>query len=43
MYSERDDEGLSRYRYLVVMAEDGWKIDKGERLTEGKWHFWPLE
>ena len=43
VYSERDDEGLSQYRYLVVMAEDGWKIDKGERLTEGKWHFGPLK
>lgn len=43
VYSERDDEGLSQYRYLVVMTEDGWKIDKGERLIDGKWLFWPLE
>ena len=43
IYCEQDDAGLSQYRYLVMLTNEGWKIDKSERLLEGKWSFWPLK
>ena len=43
VYSESDDAVLSQYRCLVIQTEDGWKIDKNERLTDGKWKFWRLD
>lgn len=43
VYCEQDDAGLSQYRYLVMLTEDGWEIDKSELLREGKWCFWPLK
>ena len=43
VYSECDDMVLTQYRCSVVQSEDGWKIDKNERLMEGKWRFWPLD
>lgn len=43
VYSESDDAVLSQYRCLVIQTEDGWKIDKNERLTDGKWKFWSLD
>lgn len=43
VYSESDDVVLSQYRCLVIQTEDGWKIDKNERLTDGKWKFWRLD
>lgn len=43
VYSECDDIVLTQYRCLVVQSEDGWKIDKNERLMKGKWCFWPLD
>lgn len=43
VYSECDDIALTQYRCSVVQSEDGWKIDKNERLMEGKWRFWPLD
>lgn len=39
IYSERDDAFLTQYRCLVLQTEDGWKIDKNERLMDGKWRF----
>lgn len=43
VYSESDDAVLSQYRCLVIQTEDGWKIDKNEWLTDGKWEFWRLD
>ena len=43
IYSECDDRFLTQYRCLVLQTEDGWKIDKNERLTDGKWCFWRLD
>lgn len=43
VYSECDDLTLTQYRCLVLYTEDGWKIDKNERLMDGKWRFWNLE
>ena len=43
VYSESDDMVLSQYRCLVLQTEDGWKIDKNERLTDGKWKLWRLD
>ena len=43
VYSECDDMVLSQYRCLVIQTEDGWKIDKNEWLTAGKWKFRSLE
>lgn len=43
VYSESDDAVLSQYRCLVIQTEDGWKIDKNERLMDGKWKFWSLD
>lgn len=43
IYSERDDLTLSQYRSLVVKTADGWKIDKNEWLSNGKWRFLPLK
>lgn len=43
IYSERDDEYLTQYRCLVLQTEDGWKIDKNERLMDGKWCFDSLD
>lgn len=43
VYSESDDVILSQYRCLVIQTEDGWKIDKNERLTDGKWKFRSLD
>ena len=43
IYSERDDEYFTQYRYLVLQTEDGWKIDKNERLIDGKWCFDSLD
>ena len=43
VYSESDDVILSQYRCLVIQTEDGWKIDKNERLTDGKWKFRRLD
>ena len=43
VYSECNDEFLSQYRCLVVQLDDSWKIDKNERLMDGKWKFWRLD
>lgn len=43
VYSECDDMVLSQYRCLVIQTEGGWKIDKNEWLTDGKWKFRSLE
>lgn len=43
IYSERDDMKLTQYRCLVMQTENSWKIDKNERLMDGKWRFWPLD
>lgn len=43
VYCEKDDVGLSQYRYLVVLTDDGWKIDKSEWLFDGRWSFYPLK
>lgn len=43
VYSESDDAVLSQYRCLVIQTEDSWKIDKNERLTDGKWKFRSLD
>lgn len=43
VYCEKDDVRLSQYRFLVVLTDEGWKIDKTEQMLDGKWRFWPLE
>lgn len=43
VYCEQDDDFLSQYRFLVTMTDEGWRIDKSERLLEEKWRFWPLK
>lgn len=43
VYSECDDLTLTQYRCLVLQTEEGWKIDKNERLMDGKWRFWNLD
>lgn len=43
VYSQCDDRCLTQYRCIVVRTEDGWKIDKNERLADGKWTFYSLK
>ena len=43
VYCEQEDASLSQYRYLVTLTDEGWQIDKSERLFEEKWCFWPLK